>query len=180
MTIIYLVATLIFVAAVVFGITRLRRMTPNGLVIGILGGLLFSVLFMIKLRCSIDAYPCGFMSFTGGFTWHLLVGIAIYVGVWILSAIALHLRHSLGIVIWLEILGRSSVPLLGLSIAVVWETLPISVIHPPAFGGPCPSLPIICHDMPVSGFGGLAYWTLPFVLWAAYTAYRDIKLNSRR
>ena len=117
------------------------------------------------------------MSFTGGFTWRLPVGLVIYLGLWMLGGIALHVSHSLGILRCVEILGRSSVPLLGLSIAVVWETLPISVIHPPAFGGPCPSLPIICHDMPVVGFGGLAYWTLPFVLWAAYTAYIDIKSN---
>lgn len=180
MTFTYLVVTLAFVGIVVISIVRLRKIRPNGLLIGALGALPFSVLVMIKLRCSIDAYPCGFMSFTGGFTWHLLVGLVIYIGMWILTSIALNLGDSsIGRARWMEILGCSSTPLLGLWIAVVWEMLPVSVIHPPLFGGPCPSLPIICHDTPLLGFGGLAYWALPFVSWAAYTVYVDLKFTSR-
>lgn len=66
MTLIYLVVTLAFVGIVVIGIVRLRKIRPNGFLIGILGALPFSVLVMIKLRCLIDTYPCGFMAFTGG------------------------------------------------------------------------------------------------------------------
>lgn len=136
---------------------------------------------MIKLRCATGPYPCGFMSFTGGFTWHWLLGVALFLGGWGLAAVVLGAVRPIAWQAWMEKLGRGITPCLGLWLAVVWETLPVRIIHPPSHGGPCPDLPIICHDLPFLGFGGLAYWGGPFVLWAAGTTAVDlIKIFSKR
>jgi hypothetical protein len=124
---------------------------------------------MIKLRCATNAYPCGFMSFAGGFTWHLLVGAAAFLGIWGLAAALLHRVRPVGWTTWMEGLGRAGAPLLGLWLAVISETLPVRVIHPPSHGGPCPDLPVICHDLEFLGFGGLLYWTASFGLSAVVT-----------
>ena len=134
----------------------------------------FATLFMIKFRCTAGPYPCGFMSFTGGFSGHWLLGAVLFLGGWTLAALALSVMSRLAWRVWMERLGRGITPLLGLWVAVAWETLPISIIHPPSHGGPCPDLPIICHDLPLLGLGGLAYWGLPFVLWAAGTTLVDL------
>lgn len=129
---------------------------------------------MVKLRCALAPYPCGFMSFTGGFTWHWLVGAALFVGGWGLASLVLTVARAIDWGVWMEKLGRGMTPLLGLWLAVVWETLPVQVIHPPSHGGPCPNLPVICHDLPLLGFGGLLYWSIPFILWAAVTVGKDL------
>jgi hypothetical protein len=138
---------------------------------------LFSILFMIKLRCNIAEYPCGFMSFAGGITWHLLAGFVTFTGAWVITGMILNKWLSLGWRVWVDTLGRSMTPLLGLGIAVLWEVLPVQVIHPPSHGGPCPSIPIICHDTPLWGFGGLAFWSLPFLAWTAVLLLHDIYLG---
>jgi hypothetical protein len=131
---------------------------------------------MIKLRCGIDSYPCGFMSFSGGFTWHVLPGLLGFIACWMLVATILNGISTIGWFEWMEGLGRSTAPLLGLWIAVVWEILPIAIIHPPELGGRCPSLPVICHDVPLMGRGGLLYWSVPFGIWTMATMWRDIRL----
>jgi hypothetical protein len=148
--------------------------------VGWLVGIPFSVLVMIKLRCTIDAYPCGFMSFTGGFTWHLLVGAVVFLVTWGFAGALLHQIRPVGWTTWMERLGRAGAPGLGLWVAVIRETLPVRVIHPPSYGGPCPDLPVICHDLPLLGFGGLLYWTAPFGLWAVVTLWVDLKRALRR
>lgn len=135
----------------------------------------FSTLFMIKLRCTLADYPCGFMSFMGGFTWHFLIGAAIFLGVWGLTATILNRLRPHGWSTWMAFLGRAGAPLLGLWVAVIWITLPIGIIHPPSFGGPCPDIPIICHDLPFLGFGGTLWWTAPFLLWSMVTLCADLK-----
>ena len=170
----YLGVALGIVGFAVWIILRARRQGVNGWLIGCLAAILFSVLFMIKLRCSIGAYGCGFMSLTGGLTWHLIPGLTIFLGLWALCAALLNMLRSHGWQTWMNHLGRGMTPLLGLSIAVFWEILPVSIIHPPSVDGPCPDLPLICHDIPVMGFGGLLYWTVPFVVWAAMTVWADV------
>lgn len=130
---------------------------------------------MVKLRCRTAPYPCGFMSFTGGFTWHFLVGVVVFLGAWGLSAALLHRVRPLGWATWMECVGRAGGPLLGLWVAVIWETLPVGIIHPPSYGGPCPDLPVICHDLPFLGFGGLLWWTAPFGAWTMVTLWTDLK-----
>jgi hypothetical protein len=144
---IYLLGTIAAVAVTIFLIVQLGRI-GNGIAIGILAAIPFSVLFMIKLRCSIDAYyECGFMSFEDGFTWHLAIGFLIFLVGWIALAAVLRLVTGKP---WLERLGKSAAPLVGLWLPVVWEVLPINLIHPPNAPrpGPCPNIPIICHDLP--------------------------------
>lgn len=173
--VLYIVVALSVLGFVCLGISAVRKSSLNGFLIGSLAAVWLSVLFMIKLRCRIAEYPCGFMSFTGGFTWHLFVGLVIFLGTWALAAVALNHVRSLGWWTWMDFLGRSMAPLLGLGIAVIWEVLPVSVIHPPFVGGPCPDLPVICHDIPLLGFGGLAYWSAPFLAWTAVTLWLDLK-----
>lgn len=129
---------------------------------------------MIKLRCATGPYPCGFMSFTGGFTWHWLAGAAVYLAGWGLAGATLTAVKPIGWRRCLEALGRAATPLLGLWLGVVWETLPVRIIHPPSHGGPCPDLPVICHDLPLFDFGGLAYWAVPFVVWSVVTTAVDV------
>jgi hypothetical protein len=120
------------------------------------------------------------MSFTGGFTWHFLVGAAAFLVTWGFAAALLHQIRPVGWTTWMERLGRAGAPGLGLWVTVVWETLPVAIIHPPSYGGPCPDLPVICHDLPLLGFGGLLYWTAPFGLWALVTLWTDLKRALRR
>jgi len=118
---------------------------------------------MIKLRCRIDAYPCGWMSFQPGPTWHIIPVLAAVVGVgWLLYALGLEL---------------TVLPLAGGWLALAWYVMPISIIHPPSHGGHCPNVPILCHDMPVMGMGGLFYWLLPFVAWTGVRLVRRIALR---
>lgn len=156
-------------------ILQMQGRSINGWLVGWLVAIPFSILAMIKLRCTIDAYPCGFMSLTGGFTWHFIPGLTGFVMVWALSSIVLNTFRGIGWLVWMEYLGRSMVPLLGLWIALLWEILPVSLIHPPSYGGPCPFLPIICHDVPMMGHGGLFYWTTPFALWAGVEIIRKCR-----
>ena len=152
------------------------RSKINGYVIGSMACIWFSILFMIKLRCSVtDEHVCGFMSFTGGFSWHLFVGLLVFLGSWSLASFMLNHAQAKGWSVWMDQLGRSMTPLLGLVIAVIWEILPSEVIHPSFDRGSCPDLPIICHDIPLMGLGGLFYWTAPFILWAAVNMWMDIK-----
>jgi hypothetical protein len=172
----YVVVAISLWGTAAFGITRVRSANTAGLIVGTFAGMCFSILFMIKLRCAVDSYPCGFMSFTGGLTWHLLPGLMGFAAAWMLCAAMLNRTRGIGWFEWMGRIGRSMAPLLGLWIAVVWESLPVEIIHPHEFGGVCPSLPIICHDIPLMGFGGLLYWSAPFGIWAAVTIWRDISL----
>ena len=109
---------------------------------------------MIRIRCKFDGFNCGWMSFSPGITWHIIPAALIIV------LIAWTIYH-LG-------MTEAAKPLTGAWLALVWYSLPVSVIHPPSHGGPCPNIPIICHDLPLLGMGGLFYWLLPFVLWAMF------------
>ena len=172
--VLYLGVALGIVGLAVWMIHRASGLVLNGWLVGWLSAILFSVLFMIKLRCSTGEYGCGFMSLTGGLTWHLIPGLVGFLVLWALCAVILNMVSPNGWSMWMNRLGRAMTPLLGLGIAVVWEILPVSIIHPPSVDGPCPDLPIICHDIPVMGFGGLLYWTVPFVVWAAMTIWKDV------
>jgi hypothetical protein len=175
MILLYFVVSIGLCGIVVFGITRLRSAKTAGAIVGSFVCICFSILVMIKLRCAIDSYPCGFMSFTGGFTWHLLPGLFGFTASWMLGAAVLNSMSAIGWFESMERLGRSMAPLLGLWIAVVWEILPVGIIHPHEYGGECPSLPVICHDIPLMGHGGLLYWSAPFGIWSIATMWSDIK-----
>lgn len=170
----YLGVSLGIVGIAVWLILIVRRRGISGWFVGCLAGICFSILFMIKMRCKTDTYGCGFMSFTGGFTWHLFAGLAVFGGMWALCGLILSRSVSEEWQFTMNHLGRAMTPLLGLGIAVVWEVLPVSLIHPPFVDGVCPDLPIICHDIPVWGYGGLLYWTAPFFAWATISIWLDV------
>ena len=136
--------------------------------------MLFSILFMIKVRCRTGAYGCGFMSFTGGFTWHIIAGLMVFLGMWALCGAILSCSLDGGWLFSMDHFGRAMTPLLGLSVAVIWEILPVWLIHPPFVDGMCPDLPIICHDIPLWGYGGLLYWTAPFFIWTVIAVWWDV------
>jgi hypothetical protein len=170
----YAVVALVSTGLTVLAIVRLRRTGASGWFTGGLAGILFAMLFMIKFRCSVAAYSCWFMSFTGGFTWHVVPGLVAFSAGWIAVSGLLNRSRPLTLWAWMERVGRSLTPLLGLGIVAVWEVLPVALIHPPSHGGVCPDLPIICHDTPLLGRGGLLYWSVPFVLWAVCTLAADV------
>ncbi|GEM_PF-6578736 len=152
----------------------LRKTQFPGIGIATIAAVAFGILFMVKARCLGGQYPCGFMSFQGGFTWQILPGIAIMFGGLALLAVLLgyikHVRFPKA----LHITGKSAAPLVGLWLVVLWEILPIHIIHPASHGGICPSIPIICHDMPLFSMGGLFWWPLPFLSWAVILFWRDV------
>jgi hypothetical protein len=177
MGLVLLYVGLAVIACIVVGaiIVKVRRVQGSGFLAAAIVWGLVTILAMIKTRCTFDVYPCGFMSFTGGITWHLVPGLVGFAVGYLALTFALNHIVALGFMYCFEQLGRSIAPLLGLSLAVVWEVLPVGVIHPPSHGGPCPSVPVICHDVPVFGRGGLLYWTLPFVLWSVASLWVDLR-----
>ena len=171
---VYVAVALGVLGITVWAIILLREKAQKGWWIGWMVLPAFAILFMIKLRCMTEAYPCGFMSFMGGFTWHLLLGFVVFIAMWVLAGSVFNSVYPIGWSVWMGTIGRSIIPLVGLWLAVAWEVLPARVIHPPTHGGHCPFLPIVCHDTPLMGLGGLAYWTGSFVVWAAIFIYRDV------
>jgi hypothetical protein len=177
LTFLYLVSASAILGIAAWMIIQVRRIDMSGWLVGSLVAIPFSILSMIKLRCTVDSFPCGFMSFSGGFTWHLFPGLIGILTLWAVSSAVFNRFRSHGWSNWMEHLGRLVAPLLGLWVAVLWEVLPVEVIHPPTHGGPCPSIPVICHDTPLLGHGGLMYWPAPFILWLAVCMMRDNKLS---
>jgi len=155
----------------------IRTTSVSGLLIGMAASPALAILAMIKLRCSFIGanYPCGFMAFTGGFTWHILIGLGAFFGLWGMGSLVGNAFRPRGWVHWMQFLGRAAAPLMGLWLAVLWEVMPVSVIHPPEHGGSCPLLPVICHDTPLFGLGGLDYWAGPFVVWACVLIVMDLR-----
>lgn len=172
----YLVSAGAILGVTVWTIIQVRKRGLSGYLIGLLAAIPFSVLSMIKLRCLTGPFNCGFMSFLDGFTWHLFAGLIGFVILWVVGSAAFNRFRPFGWSIWMEKFGRLISPLLGLWVSVLWETLPVPVIHPPSHGGPCPSIPIICHDTPFLGRGGLLYWAAPFILWTAVSLWQEFKL----
>lgn len=155
MHILYLMASFASLAASVALINSFCR-HPIGRTFTILIIFLpYVFLGMIRIRCRFGTgFNCGWMSFTPGVTWHIIpAAIVVGVVVWLIH----YLRM-------MELVK----PLSGAWVGLLWYSLPIAVIHPPSHGGPCPSIPIICHDVPLLGMGGLFYWLLPFVLWTMF------------
>jgi hypothetical protein len=167
--------TTIVAIGIIWMLIRSIPSESGGLLIGIVVIILLSILLMIKIRCKTGPFPCGFMSFTGGFTWHIFIGLLISPFIWVMSALLLNGVKKKGITNWMRRIGYWSRPLLGLCLAAIWEVLPVSIIHPPDYGGPCPNIPVICHDLPLLGFGGLLYWSLPFVVWAIISTVDGIR-----
>jgi hypothetical protein len=115
----------------------------------------YVLLGMVRIRCKFGiGFNCGWMSFSPGITWHIIpVAIGVSLMAWAIS----HVR-----------LTEAVKPFSGAWLGLIWYSLPIDVIHPPSHGGPCPNIPIICHDVPLLGIGGLFYWLFPFALWAMF------------
>jgi hypothetical protein len=170
----YVLGAVIAFLAFVAVVRWLRVRAGHGIAIGVLASIAFAVLGMIKLRCTLSSAPCGFMSFTGGFTWHFFVALLLFLAVWSAGSWLGNASVPAGWGQWMAVLGRAAAPLIGLWLAVCWETLPVHLIHPPQFGGICPSLPMICHDTPLAGRGGLGFWTAPFALWAMVLLVSDV------
>ena len=125
----------------------------------------FPFLGMVKLRCRFaEGWPCGWMSFHGGITWHIIPAT------WIML--------SVGVIAWTLNTDRALHPLAGAWLALVWYSLPAWFIHPPSHGGSCPDWPILCHDRPLFGIGGLAYWLAPFIAWTAVRLIRHRRLTA--
>lgn len=151
--VIYVLGTAVALTATVFLIILFLRHQFDILLTLVTIFMPYVFLGMVKIRCRFDApFPCGWMSFTYGVTWHVLIS-AVFVG---LAAFTI---HRLG-------LTEAVKPLSGGWIALFWSVLPVTVIHPPSHGGPCPYIPLVCHDLPLFSLGGLFYWLLPFVVWS--------------
>lgn len=71
------------------------------------------------------------VSFKGGFTWHILVGLLVFSFFWALASWIKQLYYNRQFTTCFNDLGYSFSPLFGVWIAVIWETLPIAIIHPP-------------------------------------------------
>ena len=164
---IYLLFFFLLLSGAISLILLVRRKQFAGWLIGISAAIPFSVLFMIQYRCksSGDSYRCGLMSFEGGLTWHILVGLLLFTFLWALASWVTQHLYNRELSACFNDLGYSLSPLLGLWVAVIWETLPRGIIHPVGEGGQCPWLPVICHDVPLWEIGGLTYYAIPFVVW---------------
>jgi hypothetical protein len=90
LTVLYVGSAGIILGAAAWTIIEVQRYGVNGWLVGGLAGIAFSILSMIKLRCTFDAYGCGFMSFGGGFTWHIFPGLLGFGAVWMLSSAVLN------------------------------------------------------------------------------------------
>lgn len=151
--IIYVLSAAAALATAVFSIVSFSRYRLSVLLTLAIIFMPYVFLGMVKIRCRFDApFPCGWMSFTHGVTWHILIS-AVIVG---LTAFTI---YRLG-------LTEAVKPLSGGWLALFWSVLPVQVIHPPPYGGPCPYIPVVCHDLPLFSLGGLFYWLLPFVVWS--------------
>jgi hypothetical protein len=165
--------------ALVFWLIRAAR-GWNGIAVGAASSLLFACLFMVRARCmrtTGELFHCGFCGFRGGFTWHFAAGLVLALLAWAACAGLLASWTGAYFAQAAELLGRWASPLLGLALANTWEMLPVSVSHPPYVTEPgrCPGLPLLCHDVNLLGYGGLPYWTLPFLLWAAVSVVRHAR-----
>jgi hypothetical protein len=142
-------------------------------------GIPFSVLvIVIKLRCMIDDYPCGFCGFYGGFTWHFWMGVVTFIGIG--DGCSPAPSGSTYGVDYLDGTVRSCCSTLGRVLdSSNLGNFTTGDYSPAQPGGPCPDLPIICHDIPLFGFSGLLYWMVPFALWAVVTVWTDIKQASK-
>ena len=115
---VYVTVALGVIGITVWAISLLGKKAKKGWWIGWIVIPAFSTLFMIKLRCMTEAYPCGFMSFRGGFTWHLLLGFVVFVAMWALSGAVLNCVYPRNWADWMSILGRSMIPLVGFAKAL--------------------------------------------------------------
>lgn len=134
---------------------------------------------MIQWRCKISGgYDCGDISI-GGISWHLWAALGLLAFSFAFIAIVHSwTRHTklfdeFGKVLYA---GRA---LAGIWGYVFWVALPISIIHPPGLGGICPDIPLVCHDIPVMGFGGGLWWAGPFFSAAAFGLARCTFSRSR-
>ena len=120
---------------------------------------------MIQWRCKISGgFECGWMSFGGGVTWHFWASAGIVMMVLGCTSWAIaRVRRSR----WIDELREltfASRALVGLWVYAIWVALPIAIIHPPSHGGPCPNIPLVCHDIPLLGLGGGFWLAVPFIL----------------
>jgi hypothetical protein len=122
---------------------------------------------MIQWRCKISGgYDCGH-AFSGGISWHFWAALAILAISFASLAVVFSWRQQTRPLQELGNLLLASRALAGLWAYILWAELPIPVSHPPSHGGTCPKIPLVCHDMPLGGFGGGLWWTGPFVASAA-------------
>lgn len=151
--VIYMLGAVAAVIAATFLILLFLRQRLGALSTLVIIFIPYVILGMVKIRCTFDApFPCGWMSFIHGVTWHVIVS-AVIVGL-------------VGFVVHRFRLTEAVKPLGGAWLALFWILLPVSVIHPPSHGGPCPRIPVVCHDLPLFSLGGLFYWLLPFFIWS--------------
>jgi hypothetical protein len=122
---------------------------------------------MIEWRCKISGgYPCGDI-YIGGISWHFWASLGLLVASFTLIAIVQSLIRQTKLFGELGNLLYAARAFAGIWAYVFWISLPQSIIHPPTHGGSCPNIPLICHDIPVMGFGGAIFWAGPFIAAAA-------------
>lgn len=122
---------------------------------------------MIQWRCRIFEYPCGDIFF-GGISWHFWVTLGLLSASFVFSAIVRSLTRQTKPLRELGSLLYAARALAGIWAYVLWVALPISIIHPPRLGGACPNITLVCHDIPLMGFGGGFWWAAPFFGAAAF------------
>ena len=177
------VVYLVFMAGLTYAGTRLilaitRR---NSLYFTPFIVLPLSVAIMIQWRCKLGfGYACGFMSFTGGFTYHFWIALLMIVAGIVLTALLLYFwRREQSVFLQLKGVLFAVRALAGVSIYAVWVSLPVPFIHFPDLGGSCPNIPLVCHDIPLLGLGGAFWYIIPFVLLASAGYLRHITQSFR-
>lgn len=131
---------------------------------------------MIEWRCKISSgYDCGDI-FVGGISWHVWAALGILVIGFAFIILMQSLRRHTSLAHELSDLLYAARALAGIWAYVLWIALPQSIIHPPSAyrGGACPEIPLICHDIPVMGFGGGLWWAGPFFAAAAFGVLRYV------
>lgn len=153
-------------AAAVIGVRRLR----NGPLAGALICLAVGILVGTKIECSTTRYRCGDMLYQSYLPAVTVVSVVLAFALWIAAAAVLRVAPGR--------LALSVRPLAGLWLVILWKVLPRPFIHPVGWGGSCPTIPLLCHDVPLLGHGELLWMSLPFLGWAAWSGWHAYRRDA--
>jgi hypothetical protein len=147
-----------------------RRLT-NGILAGSMICLAVGILSGTKIACRDPDYPCGDMLYASHLPAETVVAVVAAFAAWLVAAIGFRVPAGR--------LALAVRPLAGLWLVVIWKNLPRPFIHVPRFGGGCPDLPLLCHDVPLFGYGELLWMSLPFLAWAAWTGLLAVRRSGK-
>ena len=157
---VYLLFFVVCLAATIWMIRTLR----NGVLAGFLSCTAIGLLAGTKYECMTARYRCGDMLYSPYFPWETGMAIAAALLAWWLVSKTIGVKAAVS--------GLWTKPLAGLWLVVFWKVLPAPFIHVPRYGGSCPNIPLLCHDIPLFGFGELLWMSLPFIGWTLWDMYR--------